>query len=236
MADPLLLSAATSWSNRHTALGATVVSRPTGEDCSPLFHACEYKKLVRLARIIASDPATQTREKIRAVEESWHNDLDVGSGCLSLAVHPASGLVWRSSSTPDLPFEDTVEQCEAALCGFRLLVDPKDGRYLCATLPPPEFRVLQRKRLWLAMRCLILLDGNATFLATVGQKAALSDDLDVAQTGERLAIGSLQLKVNLLAAEGAVLAKWLFPTSPLLVPVTKLTVQQRAPSVAWRRG
>jgi hypothetical protein len=90
-------------------------------------------------------------------------------------------------------------------------------------LQPPEFHVLQRKRLWHAMRCLILLERNATFLGTAGQKAALSYDLDVAQRGARLAIGSLQLKVNLLAAEGAVLVKWLFPTSPLLVRVTNLT-------------
>ena len=151
--------------------------------------------------------------------------------CLSLSILLVR-LVWLSSFTPDLPFEDTVEQCEAALCVFHLLVDPKEEGYLRATLPPPEFRVLQRKRLWLATRCLILLDRNTTFLVRAGQKAALSDDLDVAQTGERLAIGSLQLKVNLLAAEGAVLVKWLFPASPLLVRVTNLRVQQRAPSLA----
>ena len=62
--------------------------------------------------------------------------------CLSLSILLVR-LVWLSSSTPDLPFEDTVEQCEAALCVFHLLVDPKEEGYLRATLPPPEFRVLQ---------------------------------------------------------------------------------------------
>lgn len=157
----------------------------------------------------------------------------VGCVCLSLSVLLVR-LVWLSSSTLDSCPEKTVVQSEAALCMFRLLVDPKEEGYLRATLPQPAFRVLQRKRLWLAMRCLILLDRNATFLATTGQKAALSDDLDVAQRGERLAIGSLQLKVNLLAAEGAVLVKWLFPTSPLLVRGPNLTVQQRSPSLAGR--
>ncbi len=153
--------------------------------------------------------------------------------CLSLSILLVR-LVWLSSFAPDLPFEDTVEQCEAALCVFHLLVDLKEEGYLRATLPPPEFRVLQRKRLWLATRCLILLDRNTAFLVRAGQKAALSDDLDVAQTGERLAIGSLQLKVKLLAAEGAVLVKWLFPASPLLVRITNLRVQHRAPSLAGR--
>jgi len=94
--------------------------------------------------------------------------------------------------------------------------------------------VLQRKRLWLAMRCLILLDRNATLLATTGQKASLSGDPDVAQRGERLTIGSLQMKVNLLTAEAAVVVKWLFPTSPLVIPVTNLMVKQGVPSLAGR--
>jgi hypothetical protein len=78
------------------------------------------------------------------------------------------------------------------------------------------------------------LDRNATLLATTGQKATLSRDPDVAQRGERLTMGSLQMKVNLLAAEAAVVVKWLFPTSPLVIPVTNLTVKQRVPSLAGR--
>ena len=143
-------------------------------------------------------------------------------------------LLWLSSYRPETPREKTVEQCEAALCVFRLLVDPKEEGYLRATLPQPEFRVLQRKRLWLAMRCLILLDRNATLLVTTGQNAALSCDPDVAERGERLAIGSLLLKVNLLGTEASVVVKWLFPTSPLLVRVNNLTVHERVPLLTGR--
>jgi hypothetical protein len=143
-------------------------------------------------------------------------------------------LVWLTSHRPDTTPEKTVQQCVAALCVFRLLVDPREEDYLRSRLPQPEFHVLQRKRLWLAMRCLILLDRNATLLATTGQKASLSGDPEVAQRGERLTIGSLQLKVNLLAAEAAVVVKWLFPTSPLVVPLTNLAVKQRIPSLAGR--
>jgi hypothetical protein len=143
-------------------------------------------------------------------------------------------LVCLSSHRPDTTPEKTVQQCVAALCVFRLLVDPREEDYLRLRLPRPEFRVLQRKRLWLAMRYLILLDRNATLLATTGQRASLSGDPDVAQSGERLTIGSLQLKVNLLAAEAAVVVKWLFPASPLVVSVTNLTVKQRVPSLATR--
>ena len=141
-------------------------------------------------------------------------------------------LVCLSSHRPDTTPEKTVQQCVAALCVFRLLADPREEGFLRSRLPRPEFRVLQRKRLWLAMRCLILLDRNATLLTTMGQKAALSGDPDVAERGERLTIDSLQLKVNLLAAEAAVVVKWLFPTSPLVVPVSNLTVKQRLPSLA----
>ena len=143
-------------------------------------------------------------------------------------------LVWLTSYRPDTTPEKTVQQCVAALCVFRLLVDSREEGYLRSRLPRPEFHVLQRKRLWLAMRCLILLDRNATLLATTGQKASLSVDPEVAERGEQLTIGSLQLKVNLLVAEAVVVAKWLFPASPLVVPVTNLTVKQRVPSLARR--
>jgi hypothetical protein len=143
-------------------------------------------------------------------------------------------LVWLHSYRLDTDSEKTVQQCQAALCVFRLLVDAMEEAYLRATLPRLEFHALQRKRLWLAMRCLILLDRNATLLATKGQKATLSSDPDVAQKGEQLAIGSLQLKVNLLAAETAVVVKWLFPASPLRVRVANLTVKRRVPSLAGR--
>src|SRR5713226_4480588 len=75
-------------------------------------------------------------------------------------------LVWLTSYRPDTTPEKTVQQCVAALCVFRLLADPREEGFLRSRLPRPEFRVLQRKRLWLAMRCLILLDRNATLLAT----------------------------------------------------------------------
>ncbi len=143
-------------------------------------------------------------------------------------------LLWLSSYRPETPPDKTVEQCEAALCVFRLLIDPREERYLCATLSPPEFRRLQRKRLSLALRCLIVLDRNATLLATTGHKAALTDDPDLAQSGEQLTAGALQLKVNLFAAEVAVVVKWLFPNSPVRLRLVNLTVQERVPSLAGR--
>lgn len=140
-------------------------------------------------------------------------------------------LVWRTGCKPKLRQEKIGRQCAAALCLFRLLVDQKEEVYLRTAVPEPEFRTLQRNRLRLAMRCLILVDRNATLLAAAGQMAALSGDPDLAKRGERLAMSSLQLKVSLLAAEGAVLVKWLFPGSRLRVHMGSLTVQQRVPSL-----
>ncbi len=143
-------------------------------------------------------------------------------------------LVWLGSYRPETLPEKTAQQCEAALCVFRLLIDPREERYLRATLSQAEFRGLQRKRLWLALRCLIVLDRNAALLAAWGQKAALSADPKLAEKGKRLTAGALQLKVNLLAAEAAVAVKWLFPNSPVRLRLAKLTVQQRIPSLAGR--
>jgi hypothetical protein len=143
-------------------------------------------------------------------------------------------LLWLSSYGPETPPEKTVEQCEAALCVFRLLIDPREERYLRATLSQGEFRGLQRKRLWLALRCLIVLDRNVTLLAATGHRAALTDDPNLAQSGEQLTAGALQLKVNLLATEAAVAVKWLFPNSPVRLRLVNFTVQQRVPSLAGR--
>lgn len=151
--------------------------------------------------------------------------------CLSLFVLLIC-LIWPTPSTTDAFPQQTMDQCKAALCVFRLLVDPKEEDYLRTRLPQLEFRALLRKRLWLAMRCLVLLSRHATFLATLGQNAALSGDPDVARMGARLAISSLQLKINLLAAEAAVVMKWLLPASPLLVCASSLMVRQRIHSLA----
>src|SRR5258708_31132880 len=100
--------------------------------------------------------------------------------CLSLSALLIR-LVWPTSSTPDMFPQQTMDQCKAALCVFRLLVDPQEEGYLRARLPELEFRALHRKRLWLAMRCLVLLSRYATLLATTGQKASLSGDRNVSR-------------------------------------------------------
>lgn len=113
--------------------------------------------------------------------------------------------------------EYTLRQCEAALCILRLLMDSQEEMYLRTTLSPPHFRSVHRKRLRLAMRCLTLLDRNATWLAMTAQQAAQSDDSDLAQRGERLANGYFQLKLNLFVAGITIILKWLFPASTLFL-------------------
>jgi hypothetical protein len=141
-------------------------------------------------------------------------------------------LILIASYRPVPRRQDTLRECEAALCVFRLLVDSREEMYLRTTLSPPDFRSVHRKRLRLAMRCLILLDRNATWLATMAQQAALSVDPDLAERGERLANSSFQLKANLLAAEIMVGMKWLFPASALFLRVAKISFRQSVPSLA----
>jgi len=132
-------------------------------------------------------------------------------------------LILIASHRPVPLTENTLRECEAALCVFRLLVDSHEETYLRSTLSPPDFRPVHRKRLRLAMRCLILLDRNATSLAMMAQQTALSGDSDVAQRGARMSDASFHLKVNVLAAEIAVAVKWLFPTSALFLRVGKIS-------------
>src|SRR5260370_41387315 len=87
-------------------------------------------------------------------------------------------LVWLTSYRPDATPEKTVQQNVAALCVFRLLVDPREDGYLRSRLPRPEFKVLQRKRLCLAMRCLFWLHKDSTLLALMVQRSALCSNPD----------------------------------------------------------
>ena len=143
-------------------------------------------------------------------------------------------LVRLTGHKPEIPPPQTIRQSAVAFCVFRLLIDQREEFYLRAALPEPEFCMVQRKRLWLAMRCLVSVGRNATLLAATGQRAALSGDLNLGQRSELPAISSRQLKVNLLAAEFAVLVKWLFPTSPLRLRLATLKVQQMIPSLPGR--
>src|SRR5260370_38574455 len=63
------------------------------------------------------------------------------------------------------------------LDAFRLLVDPKEGAYLCKSVPKVEFRRLQRLRVALALRAVRTMAGNAALLmrvASCGRHAGAS--------------------------------------------------------------
>ncbi len=119
-----------------------------------------------------------------------------------------------------------VKKHEVDLDGFRLLLDPAEEQYLRASLPEPEFRSFQRRRLQLALGSLDLVGKNALMLIKLGQLAKAGANPSLAREAEELTQGALRLRVNLLLVQPYLGLKWLFPGWTLSVPALALPYEE----------
>src|SRR5260221_7322171 len=139
-------------------------------------------------------------------------------------------LVW-AALRPGLPQIRSLDDWEARkhdvnLDAFRVLLDPVEEQYLRRSLPPPEFRIFQRRRLMLAMRSLELVGKNAVMLIKLGQLAKAGANPSLAREAEELIYGALRLRVNLLLVQPYLGLKWLFPGWEVSVPVFSLPYEE----------
>jgi hypothetical protein len=124
-------------------------------------------------------------------------------------------LVWRVLR-PSFPQVKSLEDWEARKHEvdpdiFRLLLDPAEEQYLRRSFSPPEFRVLQRRRMVLALHAIRMVGENAAMLMKLGQLAKLEANPALAKEAEDLIYGALRLRVNLLRVQPYLFLKWLFP-------------------------
>lgn len=131
-------------------------------------------------------------------------------------------LVW-AILRPALPQIRSLDDWEAKkhevdLDAFRLLLDPAEEEYLRTSLPRPEFRSFQRRRLQLALGSLDLVGRNAVMLMKLGQLAKAGANPKLAQEAEELIRGTLRLRVNLSLVQPCLWLKWLFPGWGLSIP------------------
>jgi hypothetical protein len=109
---------------------------------------------------------------------------------------------------------------------FRLLLDPAEEKYLSQSLPLNEFRIFQRKRMTLALRCLDLVRKNAAMLMKLGQLAKTEADPALAREAADLIHGALRLRVNLMLAEPCIWLKWMFPGWALTLPAVEIPYKE----------
>ena len=152
----------------------------------------------------------------------------------TLAILFASGLslflVW-AVLRPGLPAITSLEDWEAKRHNvhpevFRILLDPSEEKYLQRALPPREFRVLQRKRLALALLTLDLVGRNAAMLMKLGQLAKMEGNPELAREAEELIHGALRLRVNLSLVQPCLWLKWLFPGWSLSLPAVEMPYEE----------
>jgi len=111
---------------------------------------------------------------------------------------------------------------------FRNLVDPREVDYLRRSLPPPEFRRVQRKRLLAAAAYVRTAKQNAEFLVQVGQAAQASASVDTAVAARHMVDQALRLQRNAFLALLRIRAASLWPhegvpATPVLDTYDRLT-------------
>jgi hypothetical protein len=132
---------------------------------------------------------------------------------------------------PGLPSIKSLEDWEANNHAvdpeiFRVLLDPAEEQYLSQSLPSREFRIFQRKRIALALRCLDLVAENAAMLMKLGQLAKAGADPKLAREAEDLIHGALRLRVNVMLAEPCLWLKWVFPGWALSLPAVETPYEE----------
>jgi hypothetical protein len=139
-------------------------------------------------------------------------------------------LVW-SVLRPGLPRIASLDDWEARkhevdLDAFRLLLDREEEEYLRASLPPPLFRIFQRRRLRLALESLDLVGKNAAMLMKLGQLARSESNPRLEREAADLIYGTLRLRVNLSLVEPCLWLKWLFPGWRVSMPAFAIPYEE----------
>jgi hypothetical protein len=97
------------------------------------------------------------------------------------------------------------------LVAFRNLMDPDEEEYLREHLPPNEFRVIQRERLWAALDYVRCVAANSTLLLRLGEAARRNEDPRVAEAGQELVNSVLRVRIYTFLVQGKLYAGILMP-------------------------
>lgn len=139
-------------------------------------------------------------------------------------------LVW-TVLRPGFPNVKSLEDWEAKKHEvdpevFRLLLDPAEEQFLRQSFAPHQFRVLQRRRMALALHAIHLVEENAAMLMKLGQLAKSEANPALTKEAEDLIRGALRLRVNLLLTQPCLWIKWLLPGWAWSFPVVAVPYEE----------
>ena len=122
---------------------------------------------------------------------------------LVVAAAIALGIILRLAVTRSLqarttPLAATIHPIDIE--AFRNLIDPTEDDYLRRRLPPAQFRVVRRERLYAMAAYVHVVADNAAVLVRVGQLAVASGDPRVAAAAQRVMNDALLLRRNTTVA------------------------------------
>jgi hypothetical protein len=101
---------------------------------------------------------------------------------------------------------------------FRVLLDRDEEVQLRRFLPPNQFANFQRRRIYLALRVLRMVDDNAGMAMELGRLAKMKGDLALAPKIDEMIAAAFQLRLNLLLARLCLYLKWIFPSWTMSLP------------------
>lgn len=101
---------------------------------------------------------------------------------------------------------------------FRNLVDPREEAFLRSSLPPDQFRTIQRERAWAALAYVRTLSDIALEFSHFGHAALRSPDPHLAELGRQIVAGAIRLRLDALKAGGRLFVAATFPDLPQRCP------------------
>jgi hypothetical protein len=144
-------------------------------------------------------------------------------------------LLWRfasSGSTAVRRLDDIVGHTRPVdVIAFSNLIDPDEELFLRSNLPPLEFRRIQRERMHAALEYVQGAAANAAVLLQLGQMAAQSPDLRVAQAGQQLVDTAVRVRLYALLATTKLYVRIAIPEANLS-PVRLVERYERLSSLA----
>jgi hypothetical protein len=141
-------------------------------------------------------------------------------GCIVAALLILVGRLLLTSRPGADPLQAWITHGQKINIGaFLLLVDPSEAIFLWKSLPPLNFRRLQRKRIALALQSVRRMAGNAELLTKVATLARRSGDSEIASAADQLMLLSFRVRMNAFIAEGCLFLRWIFPAWHMRVPI-----------------
>jgi hypothetical protein len=104
---------------------------------------------------------------------------------------------------------------------FELLLDPEEEAYLRRSLPPHEFRMVQRRRTRFAIECAVRISKNAGMLLQLAEHVGASDG-SRAEAARALANLAMRVRLSSFVVVWCLRLRWAIPSIRLRLPAQPL--------------